>query len=100
MQPNYLKSTTIFDTNVLKSGEHIELVVPPMDFNNEKRFKAMIKQVTPFSIILLVGHLDSVENGYVYMFEEEEYPIEMFEGSNAHRLLPLYTEEEWQSMKE
>lgn len=76
----------IFDINVLTPGDAVKLIVPPRDFNEEKKFNAMIKHVSPFSITLIVGYFD---------VEEKEYPIEMFEGSSPLQLVPMYTEDEW-----
>lgn len=91
METNYLKNTMIFDRNVLIPGNAVKLIVPGEVSMEERMYNALIKHVTPFSITLIVGVIDGVK--------ENEYPIEMFEGSTPLQLVPMYTENEWKEAK-
>lgn len=84
----YLTQKLAFDESKLWRGKAVQLITPVYDIgDSHRKFNALIKEISPFSITLVIGSISGD-------FEEKEIPVEGFSGNNPYRLQLLVPENE------
>lgn len=96
MKSDFLTQKLAFDLSQLLPGRAVQLISSPhMPGEEPRKQTAIIKDISPFSITLIMVHLGDYEkDNLTGKVEEKVFPVEAFEGIGCYKLKRMFTEED------
>ncbi|PLS19268.1 hypothetical protein CVD28_02320 [Bacillus sp. M6-12] len=102
MKSDFLTQKLAFDLSQLLPGRAVNLVSSPhMPGESPRKHTAIIKDISPFSVTLIMVHLGDYEkDNLTGKVEEKTYPVEAFEGIGCYKLERLFAKDEINDQQE
>lgn len=96
MKSDFLTQKLAFDLSQLLPGRAVQLIsASHMPDESPRKQTAIIKDISMFSINLLMVHLGDYEkDNLTGKVEEKTFPVEAFEGIGCYQLQRMFTAED------